>query len=115
MSFLRTMADRGDPRPVILVYAAKTWDDLTFREDLEKLQDELDLRIVHVLDEPPDDWEGASGFITPEILAEAVPKERFSRYYFICGPPPMMDAAHEAVTALEVPEAFIQMEKFNLA
>jgi predicted ferric reductase len=115
MSCLRTMAERRDPRPVVLIYAAKTWDDLAFREDLERLKESLELTVVYILEEPPDDWAGESGFITPEIMERAVPKERFPRYYFICGPPPMMEAARNAATDAGVPDTFIQMEKFNLA
>nr|MBA2604918.1 ferric reductase-like transmembrane domain-containing protein [Acidobacteriota bacterium] len=38
MSFLRTMADRADPRPVLLIYADKTYDGLGFREEIEALR-----------------------------------------------------------------------------
>ncbi|MBV8616874.1 MAG: hypothetical protein JOY66_24300 [Acetobacteraceae bacterium] len=30
MSILRTMADRGDKRPVILLYGNRDWDSVTF-------------------------------------------------------------------------------------
>ena len=34
MSMLRTMADRGDRRRILLIYANRNWEDVTFREEL---------------------------------------------------------------------------------
>jgi predicted ferric reductase len=69
ISMLRTMADRGDVRPVVLFYANPEWERVAFREELEALADRLALTVVHVLERPPDDWSGERGYITAEILA----------------------------------------------
>ena len=53
MSMIRTLADRGDTRPVILLYGSKDWETITFREALEALKARLNLTIVHVLANPP--------------------------------------------------------------
>ena len=50
LSMLRTLAERGDPRPVLLVVAGRTADDLLHREDREHLDSLLDLRLVEILD-----------------------------------------------------------------
>jgi predicted ferric reductase len=115
MSILRTMADRKDPRPVTLFYADKVWDDVAYREELEKLKDSLALDIVYVLEEPSDDWEGEKGFITPELLERRLKSVKYERDYMICGPPPMMEAVHEALLERGVPHDSIQLEKFALA
>ncbi|CAN5333089.1 ferredoxin reductase family protein [soil metagenome] len=115
MSFLQTMADRRDPRPVLLIYADKQWDTVAFRDELTSLsKGRLDLRTVYVLEEPPEDWDGETGFVTPDLLDQQLPHEDFPRHYFICGPPPMMDAVHPALLELGVPEDRIQLEKFVL-
>jgi len=62
-SMIRTLADRGDPRPVILLYGSKDWESITFREELEALKARLNLTVVHVLVHPPTDWTGEQGFI----------------------------------------------------
>lgn len=115
MSFLRTMADRGDPRPVQLFYAEKERDTVAYAEELARLKERLDLEVVYVLEEPAEDWEGEEGFITAELLERRLPEERVQRTYFVCGPPPMMDAVHAALLEQGVEEARIQMERFNLA
>ena len=48
MSMIRTLADQGDKRPVVLLYGVKDWESITFREELEALKARLDLKIVHV-------------------------------------------------------------------
>lgn len=115
MSFLRTMAERSDPRPVLLLYADKDWEGIAFREEIARLDDLLDLRVVYVLQEPPADWEGEEGVITPELLRQQLPAELILRNFFICGPPPMMEAVQTALLEMGVGQEFIHMERFNLA
>ncbi|HMQ35644.1 MAG TPA: ferric reductase-like transmembrane domain-containing protein, partial [Chloroflexaceae bacterium] len=76
MSMLRTLADRRDPRPLLLLYANKTWDEATFREELDSLVERLALKVVHVIEEPDDGWQGERGFVDAEILGRYVPEER---------------------------------------
>jgi predicted ferric reductase len=115
MSFLRTMADRRDPRPVMLLYAAKNEEDRAYAGELDQLREALDLEVVYVLEKPSDSWEGETGFIDAAVLDRCLPKERVQRAYFVCGPPPMMDAVHDALVEHGVDERRIEMERFNLA
>src|SRR5690606_38059352 len=46
MSMLRALVARGDRRSHILFYAYRTWERLTFREELEAMTRTLDLRLV---------------------------------------------------------------------
>jgi predicted ferric reductase len=114
ISMLRTMADRNDVRPVILFYANGDWDGVAFREELDKLKERLNLDVVHVLTRPPEDWSGATGFVTAEIFARHLPPgyERFQ--FFICGPDPMMDAAETALVELGVPAERVHTERFDM-
>ncbi len=115
MSMLTTAAERHDDRPFLLIYGSKTWDDITFREELEELQDRLDLTVVHVLRNPDDDWEGEKGYVNKDLLARYIPIHRGSRQYFICAAPVMMDQVEAALHELEVPVTHVHMEHFNLA
>jgi predicted ferric reductase len=115
MSFLRTMADREDRRPVLLVYADESWDAVAYREDIERLSHRLSLTTVYVLESPGDDWTGERGFITADVLERHLPRDLLDRAVFVCGPPPMMDAVHDALKERGVPDEHIHMERFNLA
>src|SRR4029078_9405930 len=67
MSMIRTLADRGDPRPLVLLYGSRDWESVTFREELESLKGRLALTVVHVLSAPPPGWTGEQGRITAEV------------------------------------------------
>lgn len=118
MSILRTLADRGDRRPLLLVYANRDWEGVTFREEIEELRrtSRLDLRVVYVLEQPPDEWDGERGFVTAEILRRHLPRCEHSNgiEIFICGPQPMMNAVERALLSLGVDVGDIHTERFDL-
>jgi predicted ferric reductase len=114
LSMLRTMADRRDVRPAILVYANNDWEGVTFREELEQLRRQANLTVIHVLTEPPADWQGETGFVRTDLLARHLPPGYQRFQFFICGPPPMMDATEKALTELGVPDARIHTERFDM-
>jgi predicted ferric reductase len=113
MSMLRTLADQRDKRPVILLYGSKDWESITFREELEALHDRLDLKVIHVLQNPPDDWKGERGFIDAEMLKRHLPRPHGMHAYFICGPDVMMDAVEDALEKLGVPMSKYHSERYR--
>lgn len=113
MSMLRTAADRNDRRAFVLVYGNRAWERVAFREELERLAQRLDLRVVHVLQEPPADWRGERGFVTREVLARHLPLDEAPVEYFLCGPTPMTASVEKALAALGVPAARIHSEIFD--
>jgi predicted ferric reductase len=114
ISMLRTLADRDDPHPHLLVYGSRTWEEVTFREELDQLRRRLRLTVVHVLSEPDDDWLGERGRITTSLLDRHLPDERADHLYFVCGPPPMMDAVERSLRRAGVPWPNIYTERFNM-
>jgi predicted ferric reductase len=113
MSMIRTLADRGDKRPVILVYGSKDWESITFREELEELKMRLDLKVVHVLRRPPAGWTGESGYLTAEVFRRHLTPPYAEHEYFICGPPVMMDAIEDALEELHVPMSQYHSERYS--
>ena len=115
MSMLRTMADRGDDHSVIFFYGNRTWDSIIFREELDELQGRLNLKMVHVLEDPPEGWEGETGFVTRDMLDRHLPADRRERVYFICGPIPMIVSVERSLRALGVPLSRIFSEQYEMA
>lgn len=117
LSILRTMRDRGREKPVIFFYGNPTWDGVIYREELEKLKEEVNLKVVHVLEQPPEDWEGESGFITAEILSKHLPADykEWEYLFFLCGPMPMIHAVEGALSKMDVSSARIFSEKYEMA
>jgi predicted ferric reductase len=113
MSILRTLADRGDSRQVVLLYGNRDWDSVTFREELEALAPRLNLTVVPVLSNPPDDWTGERGFIDAGVLRRHLSSPYADHEYFICGPDVMMDAVEMALNSLHVPMSRYHSERYS--
>ncbi len=114
MSMLRTMAARRETRPLLLFYGNKDWQSVIFRDDLAKLEAQLNLRVIYILRNPPADWNGETGVLTQEILGRCLPEGRFELEYFICGPVPMIRAAERGLSSLGVTLRRIHAELFDL-
>jgi predicted ferric reductase len=115
MSILRTLADRGDPRPVHLIYGNWRWDGVLFREDIEILKTRLKLSVTHVLQEPPSPWNGETGFVTEALLRRTLPNEAGAFVYFLCGPKAMTDFVLPSLRRIGVPLHRIHFELFEMA
>jgi predicted ferric reductase len=113
VSILRTLADRQDQRALLLFYSSKLWDDVTFREELDDLKQRLDLKIVYVISNPPDDWKGEKGLISAEIMARHLPLNRQECEYFICGPELMQKEVKNSLEKLGISLDSVQSESFN--
>ncbi|MCC5906324.1 MAG: ferric reductase-like transmembrane domain-containing protein [Balneolaceae bacterium] len=114
ISMLRTMRDDKDPRKTILVYANTSVEEITFHDEIEKLSFEIDLKVVHVLNEPSEDWEGEEGYVTEELLERLLPDDHSNYLFYICGPAPMMDMAGIALHDLGIKWNHIYMERFQI-
>lgn len=113
ISILRTLADRQDRRPLLLFYGSKLWDEVTFREELDDLKQSLDLKIVYVISNPPDDWKGEKGLISAEVMARHLPLNRQECEYFICGPELMQKEVKNSLEKLGISLDGVQSESFN--
>jgi propane monooxygenase reductase subunit len=110
LCLLRSMAERGINRKAVYYYGARRRGDLCFEDELRALEQQLpDFRYVPALSE--DEWEGETGLITDVVsrLAGNLPKA----HAYVCGPPPMVEAAVPLLTRLGVPEKHVYWDKFT--
>lgn len=114
MSMVRTLADRGDERPHLVFAAHSEWDRIPLRDELTALSERLDLQVIHVLEEPPEGWEGEEGWITRELLDRTLPPERRDFHYFICGPVPMIRAMEAFLGELGIWPTNVHTELFDM-
>ncbi len=112
MSLLRTLADAGDRRPVELVYANRSWEGVTFRDELRALEDRLDLRVTHVLSDPHESWAGPRGRVDAALLKRVLPADLSGWRCLVCGPAGLSIQAGQALVALGVPRAAVHVERF---
>lgn len=114
MSLLRTMRQEGGRHPATLIYANSTWEEVAFRDELAALEQALDLRLVHVLSDPPDDWTGERGLVSEELLRRYLPTDPSTHEYFLCGPEPLMDIAEKSLRKLGVDWRRLYSERFKI-
>lgn len=59
----------GDKTEIDLIFANVNAEDILLREDLDQLaKDDKSFRVHYVLNNPPENWEGGVGFVTPEMI-----------------------------------------------
>ena len=114
ISMLRTLADRHEQRPLLLIYANNCQDDMICSMELDTLTERLNLTLVHVLKIPPANWQGESGLITPALLQKYLSAEVHTHEYFLCGPKPMSDAVQKELHDLKIPLRKIHFELFDM-
>jgi propane monooxygenase reductase subunit len=114
LGLLRSMAERGVERKATFYYGARAARDLCFEKELERLAEKMPgFRYIPALSEPAEDdeWDGHTGLITEIVQANESSLEGMDAY--VCGPPPMVDAAIATLTALGVREEHIFYDKFT--
>lgn len=113
LALLRSMAERGIERKATFYYGARRRRDLCFEKELSALEEQLvDFRYVPALSEPGGDaWDGEVGLITDVVRRHE--RDLTGADAYVCGPPPMVEAALELLPELGVAEKRIFYDKFT--
>jgi propane monooxygenase reductase subunit len=114
LSLLRSMAERGIGRKATYYYGARGRRDLCFESELRALEAALPaFRYVPALSEPAegDAWDGEVGLITDVVKRHEA--DLRAAHAYVCGPPPMVEAAMPLLTRLGVAEKRIYYDKFT--
>jgi propane monooxygenase reductase subunit len=113
LSLLRAMRERGLQRKATFFYGARTARDLCFEAELRELEATLPgFRYIPALSEPDGaDWDGETGLITDVVKRHA--SDLTGAHAYVCGPPPMVEAALPLLTQLGVEEKRIYYDKFT--
>src|SRR5436305_11893003 len=89
------MSERGIRRKTTYFYGARTRKDLFYLDLLQQLEERLPgFRFVPALSmaTPEDEWDGETGLIT-EVFERNLEVGQTQIQAYLCGPPPMIDAA----------------------
>ncbi|HTD19048.1 MAG TPA: FAD-binding oxidoreductase, partial [Ktedonobacteraceae bacterium] len=114
-SLLNDMAERGIKRKATYFYGARTRKDLFYLDRLQQLEERLaDFRFVPALSmaTAEDEWGGETGLIT-EVLERNLEPGQIETQAYLCGPPPMIDAAIPVLIRKGISEDRIFFDKFT--
>jgi len=114
MSMLRQLRADRDERPLRLVYGNRVEGQIMYRSELDDMEKELNLRITHVVSEPPEGWQGETGMVHEALIHSLMDADDCNeRLYVVCGPPAMIDEIAAVLHRLDVPRTRILDEKFS--
>jgi len=91
----RLVAQRAGYGRVVLLYGARTPEDMLYRSELEHWRSRFDLEIFVTVDRATGDWHGNVGLVT--ALIPRAPFEPQNAVALICGPEVMMRSAVQAL------------------
>ena len=110
MSMIRQAAEGRSSLEMHLLYGNRVPGDIIFLEELRQIAAETEnLCLDVVISEPPEGYEGLTGFLTAELIRKQV-GEIDGKSFFICGPHAMYDLCHAALRELGVPGRRIRRE-----
>jgi ferredoxin-NADP reductase len=113
MAMLRRRADVGSDVEATLCFSSRSWDDVIYRDELDRL-DGNGLKVVHTLtrSQPPD-WHGYARRVDTDMLAEVGPPATQRPQVYVCGPTPFVGAVAEGLVALGHAPTAIRTERFG--
>lgn len=112
-AILEQLADQGFKRKVVFLFGARTQEDLYCIEEMEQLaRAENQFSFVPILSHADDDndWTGKKGLVTEFISSQNIDIPSSEAY--LCGPPPMIDAAIDVLKTEGLDENRIFFDKF---
>jgi ferredoxin-NADP reductase len=115
MSMIRHRAAAGAKNPASLLYSSRSFEDIIYYEELEKLRAaNSGLHIFHALtrSQPPD-WKGYARRIDQNMLQEVAGPLGRSVQAFVCGPTLLVEAVANGLVKTGIRSEQIRTERFG--
>ena len=113
MAMIRARDAAGSDAETRLLLSSRGWDDVIYRDELERLGGD-GLTVVHTLtrSQPPG-WTGYARRVDAEMLAEVGPSPAEKPRVYVCGPTPFVEATAEALVQLGHQPESVKTERFG--
>lgn len=114
MAMLRHRAAAGVKDPARLLYSARTYDQIIYRDELEKLAQKDGLAVSYALtrSQPPG-WKGYTRRIDDAMLEEVSKPLGPDALAYICGPTALVEAVADGLERVGLPAEHIRTERFG--
>jgi ferredoxin-NADP reductase len=115
MAMLRQRAAVGSTVPTRLLYSSRTYDEIIYREEIDRLvNSSAGLEVRHTLTRSqPTGWTGYHRRIDGAMLREVAWPLDERPLSFVCGPTPFVETAAASLVALGYESARIKTERFG--
>jgi ferredoxin-NADP reductase len=114
MSILRYRQEIGSDVPSTLLYSSRSWEEVIYREELERLAADGSLRVVHTLtrSQPPG-WSGYRRRIDAAMLADVAGSPENGSLAYVCGPTPLVESVASHLVTLDYAPQRVKTERFG--
>jgi len=115
MSMLRHRDAAGAEVGAKLLYSSRSWEDVIYRDELERLASVTDgPEVVHTLTRSqPQGWTGYSRRVDVPMLTEIAWPASSVPAAFVCGPTPFVESVAAALVVLGYPATSVKTERFG--
>jgi len=113
-SMIKYLLDTHQRRPITIIYAAKTMDDIVYKDIFDSAEKELGIKTIYSLTDTtkvPASWKGNVGRITPEMIAKQIPGNH-SALFYLSGSRGMVDTFKSTLRKLQIPSSQIITDYF---
>ena len=113
MAMIRHRAAFGSTAEMRLLFSSRGWDDVIYRDELERLAGN-GLTVVHTLTRSqPDGWSGYARRVDKQMLEEVSPALEERPVVYVCGPTPFVEAVATGLVQLGHEPGRIKTERFG--
>jgi ferredoxin-NADP reductase len=100
--------------PVTLLYSSRSWEEIIYRKELDRLSANPATRVIHTLTRShPDGWQGYTRRIDAAMIAEAAGEPAPGRLAYVCGPTRLVENVANDLVALGYPTDRVKTERFG--
>lgn len=100
-------------REIVLLFANRSEDAIPFEAELKEFTEGIPgFRVVHVLSQPGESWQGYRGHLDLEILTRELSGPE-TWHYFVSGPPSFDQTMQEMLLSWGIKAESIQVERFE--
>jgi ferredoxin-NADP reductase len=113
MAMIRLRAATGSDVDMRLLLSARSWDDVIYRDELERLEQGR-VTVAYTLTRArPAGWTGYSRRVDRAMLADIGPPPDERPHVYVCGPTPFVEVVSSELVQLGHEPATIKTERFG--
>ena len=113
MAMIRLRAATGSDVDMRLLLSARSWDDVIYRDELERLEQGR-VTVAYTLTRArPAGWTGYSRRVDRAMLADVGPPPDERPHVYVCGPTPFVEVVSSELVQLGHEPATIKTERFG--
>jgi ferredoxin-NADP reductase len=114
MSILRYRQRKGINVPTSILYSARSWEDVIYRDELERIGQDDTVDVAFTLTRTqPDGWKGFTRRIDAQMLRDVGALKQPNTRAYVCGPTPLVESVATDLVTLGYPPALVKTERFG--